>query len=85
MPDKPGRSAFIPLLVVGVVVMIGLFLVFVPVLECSCESDFNVWTYRSIHQAMPELGPNCKACGDTGKVPLLNSLTWGGWEEKKKW
>ena len=35
MPDKPSRSVFVPLLIAGVVVMIGLLLVFVPVLELS--------------------------------------------------
>ena len=37
MTDKTSRSAFIPLLLlVGIVVLIGLFLLFVPLVECRC-------------------------------------------------
>ena len=37
MPDKPGRSAFLPLLfiIVGLVVCAGVVLVFVPMVECN--------------------------------------------------
>ena len=93
MPDKPGHSAFIPLIVMGMVVLIGLFLALVPLVDCShCPTLIAQQISQATESGScgivllppdsvsdldehapdePEMIP-CPACGDTGKVPLLN-------------
>ena len=82
MPDKPSRSVFIPLLIVGVVVAIALFVTVVPTRECDRCTGLGVrikWP-----EPEPTDGPqnpvdssgrvfiSCLGCSGKGKLPLLN-------------
>ena len=50
MPDKPSRSVFVPLLIVGVVIVgLVLFLALVPLAGCvSCNGKGHLWGDVSI-------------------------------------
>ena len=79
MPDKPSRSMFVPLLIVGVVVAIGLMVTLAPVVKCSCQSEISIGLSRRIANVAGE-EPYCSGCEDTGKVPLLD--VWRGEAEE---
>ena len=76
MPDKPNRSAFIPMLVV---VMIGLllFATLVPIRACPlCD---GTGSYQPVVEGATPDFPiehiRCEGCSPYGKVPILN--IWG--------
>ncbi len=70
MPDKPSRSAYVPvLIIIGVMLLIALGLL-IPILECSkCDGIGAVIPYLP---DPTEVYPYCEVCGGSGKVPLLN-------------
>ena len=76
MPDKPVRSAFIPLLFVGVVLISLVFALLVPVVRCGecAGAGFNTVPGHIVvnSNVYPLTRFPCKPCDSTGKVPLLN-------------
>ena len=81
MPDKPSRSVFVPLLIVGVMICAGFLLLTVPLWNCgTCGGEGRVRV--SIHNppgarvSKGTLVGDCHQCEATGKVPLQN--LWRG-------
>ena len=72
MPDKPSRSVFVPFLIVGAVIGVLAFVVFVPILECLCEEEPYIHDNRALMAEDNGAYSWCEPCGDTGKVPLLD-------------
>ena len=71
MPDKPNRSVFVPLLIVGAIVGLFLIATLVPVVGCSpCSVTWpndNGGTETFYRSGFP-----CERCGGRSKVPLLD-------------
>ena len=70
MPDKPSRSVFVPLLLVGVVGL-ALLATLVPVMQCGkcwngLQADRDGSRITNIYPLA------CSRCDASGKVPLLN-------------
>ena len=72
MPDKPSRSVFVPLLVVGMLILAALaFVLFVPFMTCGTCQGMGADSFISPAIDTPSPSP-CPTCGYKGKVPLLN-------------
>ena len=74
MPDKAGRSVFVPLLIgVVVIVGLGLFGMLAPIVECGHCERTKLENYINSHSSSDEHVPSiCVGCGGEGKVPLLD-------------
>ena len=83
MADTKERSAYVPMLVVGML-LLGLCagLILVPVFDCSCEKQADIEASRFIGGIENWPNPYCERCNDTGKVDLLEQ--WSGKDETPK-
>ena len=75
MPDKPSRSVFVPVLIVGMVLIIGLFVfaTLVPVKQCK---SFCV----ELRKLKLNISPPCELCDGEAKIPLWNIWRREQWE-----
>ena len=71
MPDKPSRSAFIPLLLVGMVALIVLTLL-IPLSVCFDCGGTGLVIPDIVSSDIAREYPDCEVCGGSGKLPLLN-------------
>ena len=74
MPDKPSRSAFIPLLVLCSILLVGtaLFLLLGPEVHCPpCKGDGLIIEVRANGDADMW---NCGLCDKTGWITIINWL-----------
>ena len=65
------RSAFIPLLIAGMVVAVLAFSLLVPITDCANCSGTGSWAYEGGFIGEGR-GIDCRLCNASGKVPLLN-------------
>ena len=83
MADPKSRSAFIPLLIVGLLIAVTLLVTLVPILECRrCLSDDASILLKGLEEGEGTLPPRtfseitaCPGCDGRGKIPLMN--LWG--------
>ncbi len=81
MTEKSARSVFVPMLVVGMLLLVGLaFVTIAPVVKCPSQCIYTVKPEWNENSNGSDVSLFCATCKNIGKVPLLN--IWRGETEE---